>query len=362
MIESTPVLRPNEPRPNEPADLPASAASDEAAFTTLTQRHRRELLVHCYRMLGSLHDAEDAVQESLLRAWRYRHSVEASAPLRAWLYRVATNVCLDVVARDDRRRALVEKAAAGELRGGAAGLDQVTWLKPLPDALVEPAAPREGEPESALLTRETIELSFLAVIQLLTPQQRATLILRDVLGWSAKETAELLEVSVTAVNGALQRARATLREYFPSRRPEWPAGVDASTAERHLLARYVAAAEEANLTELESLIRKDATCRMPPQPEVWVGREAMVRAWVESGFGSESFGRLRCVTTRANRQPAVACWVRGAGDADWQALAVDVLRIEDGRVAEIVTFGPDVFASFGLPATLADEESLGDNA
>ena len=130
--------------PNEPADLPASAAPDEAAFTALDAAAPGELLVHCYRMLGSLHDAEDAVQESLLRAWRYRHSVEASAPLRAWLYRVATNVCLDVVARDDRRRALVEKAATGELRGGAAGLDQVTWLEPLPDALVEPAAPREA--------------------------------------------------------------------------------------------------------------------------------------------------------------------------------------------------------------------------
>lgn len=354
MIESTLMAR-----PDQTDDLPANAAPDEVAFTALAQRHRRELLVHCYRMLGSLHDAEDAVQESLLRGWRYRRSVEASAPLRSWLYRVATNVCLDVIARDERRRALVDKAAAGELPGGVAGLDQVTWLEPLPDALVEPAARREGEPESVLLTRETIELSFLAVIQLLTPQQRAALILRDVLGWSAKETAELLEVSLAAVNGALQRARATLRERFPSRRPEWPAGVDASAAERHLLARYVAAAEEVNLSELESLIREDASFRMPPVPGVWVGRDAMIREWVNGGFGSESFGRLRCATTRANSQPAVAAWVRRAGDADWRALAIDVLRIEDGRVAEIVTFGPDVFASFGLPATLADGEVAG---
>lgn len=349
MIESTRMTH-----PDEHDELPASAAPDEAAFTTLAQRHRRELLVHCYRMLGSLHDAEDAVQESLLRAWRYRDSVEASAPLRSWLYRVATNVCLDVAGRDARRRALVEKAAAGELHGDAAELDQVTWLEPLPDALLEPAAPRAGEPESALLTRETIELSFLTVIQLLTPQQRAALILRDVLGWSAKETAELLEISVAAANSALQRARATLRERFPSRRPEWPAGVDASAAERELLERYVAAAEAANLAGLESLIREDASFRMPPQPGVWVGRDTIIREWVDGGFGSESFGRLRCVITRANGQPAVAAYGRRDGDAEWQAMAMDVLRIEDGRIAEIVTFGPDVFASFGLPATLAD--------
>lgn len=349
MTESTFMARPDQI--DEP---PARAAPDEAAFTTLAQRHRRELLVHCYRMLGSPHDAEDAVQESLLRAWRYRDTVEASAPLRPWLYRVATNVCLDVIARDERRRALALKVSTGELQGDAAELDQVTWLEPLPDALLEPAAPRGGEPDSALLTRETIELSFLAVIQLLTPQQRAALILRDLLGWSAKETAELLEVTVAAANSALQRARATLRQRFPSRRPVWPAGVDASTAERELLERYVAAAEEANVAVIASLIREDATFRMPPQPGVWVGRDAMIREWVDAGFGSESFGRMRCAITRANGQPAVAAWIRRDGDAGWQALAIDVLRIEDGQIAEVFTFGPHLFPSFGLPAMLTD--------
>jgi RNA polymerase sigma-70 factor (ECF subfamily) len=342
------------PRPDDPAEPPANAAPDEVAFTALAQRHRRELLVHCYRMLGSLHDAEDAVQESLLRAWRYRETVEANAPLRSWLYRVATNVCLDVIARDERRRALASKVSAGELQVDAAELDQVTWLEPLPDALLEPVAPRDGEPESALLTRETIELSFLTVIQLLTPQQRAALILRDLLGWSAKETAELLEVTVAAANSALQRARATLRERFPSRRPAWPAGVDASAAERELLERYVAAAEEANVAAIAALIREDATFRMPPVPGVWVGRDAVIREWVDSGFGSESFGQMRCRITRANGQPAVAAWIRRDGDPGWGAAAIDVLRIEEGRIAEIVTFGAEVFPSFGLPAMLPD--------
>ena len=145
-----------------------------------------------------------------------------------------------------------------------------------------------------------------------------------------------------------------MRERFPSHRRQWPAGVDASAAERDLVERYVAAAEAANVAGLESLIREDATLRMPPVPGVWVGRDTIIREWVDSGFGSESFGRLRCVITRANGQPAVAAWVRHAGDADWQALAMDVLRIADGQILEIVTFGPDVFAGFGLPATLAD--------
>jgi len=185
------------------------------------------------------------------------------------------------------------------------------------------------------------------VIQLLTPQQRAALILRDLLGWSAKETAELLEVTVAAANSALQRARATLRQRFPSRRPAWPAGVDASAAERALLERYVAAAEEANVAVIASLIREDATFRMPPQPGVRVGRDAMIREWVDAGFGTESFGRMRCAITRANGQPAVAAWIRRDGDARWEALAIDVLRIEDGQIAEAFTFGPHLFLRSG---------------
>ena len=191
----------------------AVRAGDEAAFNALAERHRRELLVHCYRMLGSLQDAEDAVQDALLRAWRYRESLKDGAPLRPWLYRVATNACFDAIARDPRRSALAAKSSADA--PGAPGPAEVAWLQPFPDALLEPTAPRDSEPEAVVLTRETIEIAFLTVIQLLTPQQRAALILRDVLGWSAKETAELLEVSVAAANSALQRARATLRTRCP---------------------------------------------------------------------------------------------------------------------------------------------------
>jgi RNA polymerase sigma-70 factor (ECF subfamily) len=337
----------------------AVRAGDESAFTALAERHRRELLVHCYRMLGSFQDAEDAVQDTLLRAWRYRESLKDGAPLRPWLYRVATNCCFDLIARDPRRSALAAQAASDAPGCAALGPAEVAWLQPFPDARLEPPAPRGSEPEAVVLTRETIELAFLTVIQLLTPQQRAALILRDVLGWSAQETAELLETSVAAANSALQRARASLRTRLPKPKPEWPSGVDATAAERELLQKYVAACEQPDLAGFTSLIREDAVMRMPPQPEITVGREAILRLMVDSGFGTEEFGRLRCMTTRANRQPAVSCYVLAKGDTTYRAMAVDVLRIEEGMISEIVTFGPEVFGSLGLPTSLEAQQGAG---
>ena len=200
--------------------------------------------------------------------------------------------------------------------------------------------------------RETIEIAFLTVIQLLTPQQRAALILCDVLDWSAKDAADLLDLSVPAVNSALQRARVRLRERLPSRKPPWPATVDASAAERDLLKKYVEASESADFRAFASIIREDATFRMPPQPGVAEGREAMFKLWVEGGFGSERFGRLHCVVTHANLQPAVAAYVCRPGDSIWRAMALDVLRIEDGLITEIVVFMPENFPAFGLPMVM----------
>ena len=330
----------------------AIRAGDEEAFNQLAARHRRELLIHCYRLLGSLDDAEDAVQDTLLRAWRYRESVKEGAPLRPWLYRVATNVCLDAISQDERRSVLARKSADG----AQSSTDEVTWLQPIPDSVIEPISAPDTDPEAIALSRETIELAFLTVIQLLTAQQRAALILCDVLGWSAKEAGTLLEVSTAAVNSALQRARETLQRRLPSRRPEWPPGEDPSVAERELLKKYVDASEKADLRALTSIIRNDAIFRMPPQPGTVVGPEAMFRLWVEGGFGSESFGRLRCVLTRANLQPAVAAYVLGPRDTAWRALALDVLRIEEGVIAEIVTFPGHVFPRFGLPLTMVVQE------
>src|SRR5215472_16477855 len=316
-------------------------------FPSTVERYRHELLVHCYRMLGSLPDAEDAVQETLLRAWRYRDSVKEGAPLRPWLYRVATNACLDAIARDERRAVLAARAAADD--GWAGRPDDVVWLQPIPDSVLDPPTPPEKTPEAMTLKRETIEIAFLTVIQLLTPKQRAALILCDVLDWSAKDAADLLDLSVSAVNSALQRARAWLRERLPSRKPARPADTDASAAERDLLKKYVEASEAADFRAFETIIREHATFRMPPEPGVAEGREAMFKLWVEGGFGSERFGRLRCVVTHANLQPAVAAYVCRPGDSTWHALALEVLRIEDGLITEIVVFMADNFPAFGLP-------------
>jgi RNA polymerase sigma-70 factor (ECF subfamily) len=329
----------------EEAAAAAAAArrGDEAAFGALAERYRPELQVHCYRMVGSLEDAEDLVQETFLRAWRRRRTFAGRSTFRAWLYGIATNASLDEVARK-RRRA---HAPPGE--GVPA---EVSWLRPYPDRLLEAVAPSEDEPDRAIVSKETIELAFLVAIQHLPPTQRAVLIVRDVLGWSAKETAALLETSVPAVNSALQRARATMRTRLPQRRAEWAPGADPDDAERALLARYMEATERDDLEGLAATLSEDARFTMPPTPGVWVGRDAMIASWVEGGFGSESFGHIRCLATRANLQPAVANYLRRPGAPDHRPMALDVLRIADGLVVDIVTFPADAFPAFGLPGAL----------
>jgi RNA polymerase sigma-70 factor, ECF subfamily len=316
----------------------AARAGDESAFAALVEPHRRELQVHCYRMLGSLEDSEDLVQETFLRAWRARDSFEGRSSVRAWLYRIATNACLDAL---ERRPRTPTQAPA-----------DVPWLQPYPDRLLDGVAPTDDEPDAVVVAKETIELAFLVAIQHLPPRQRAVLILRDVLGWSAKETAGLLEGSVAAVNSALQRARAALKEHLPEQRSEWAAGSEPSEEERALLQRYMDASERGDDVAMAALLREDARFTMPPEPFLVVGREEIVASWVEGGFGSDSFGHFRCVLTRANMQPAVAFYLRRAGDSEYRAFAVDVLRIENGEIAEVTAFGADVFPAFGLSPTL----------
>src|SRR3954453_1110186 len=237
----------------------------EAEFAALAERHRRELHVHCYRMLGSFEEAEDLVQETLLRAWRGRDALERDDWFRAWLYKIATNACLDAIKRDNRR-----VPSLGSIR-------DLPWLQPYPDRLLEEAeaAPPEEEPAAATIGRETIELRFLAVIQLLPPRQRAVLILRDVLDWPASEVAELLDLGVAAVNSALQRARETMRKSLPQdRREDWRSpAVQAS--ERELLARFIDAHERGDADAALTAITDDIRITMPPQPMVYDGREAM---------------------------------------------------------------------------------------
>jgi len=237
----------------------------EAAFGALVQRYRHELQVHCYRMLGSLTDAEDHVQETLLRAWRSRSSFAGRSTVRAWLYRIATNACLDTLRTHPERVIPIGDAASPPP-------SEIPWLQPYPDVLLDRAAPRRDEPDALVVARETIELAYLAAIQLLPPNQRAVLILRDVLDWSAAETAALLDTSVASVTSALQRARATLKGNRPPEPATWTPSTVPSADERALLQRYMDAHARADAQALVAMMREDIRLTMPPQPILYAGR------------------------------------------------------------------------------------------
>jgi RNA polymerase sigma-70 factor (ECF subfamily) len=324
--------------------------SDESEFAGLVERHRGELRVHCYRMLGSLEDSEDLVQETFLRAWRKRGSFSSDgrSSFRAWLYRIATNACLDVLRSRPRRVMPPEVAEAGDPAVPPSPPADLPWLQPYPDRLLESVAPAEDEPGAVVVARETLELAFIAAIQHLPPRQRAVLILRDVLGWSAKDTGALLQASVEAVNSALQRARATLRDRLGERRTEWARPAQTRAEERELLRRFLDAHERADVDALAELLREDARLTMPPHPTWYAGRDAILTA-SQGGF-DPAFGQLRSVAVGANLQPAAAHYLRRPGESEFRPLALDVLRVDGGRIAEITSFVfPELFAAFGLP-------------
>jgi RNA polymerase sigma-70 factor (ECF subfamily) len=332
----------------------AARAGDEAAFGALAERYRRELQVHCYRMLGSFEDSEDLVQETFLRAWRRRETFEGRSTFRAWLYRIATNACLDFLERHPRHPIARLAPPGGEPQAPALRPPEIRWLQPYPDHLLEPAAPSDAEPDAAVVAKETIELAFLAAIQHLPPRQRAVLILRDVLGWPADETAALLEVSVAAVKSALQRARPALKEHLPEQRLDWAPSTTPTAEERTLLQRYMAAHEHADMDALAELLREDALLTMPPHDMWFVGR-APIMAFTAEVFDSASpmyHGHWRSLPTSANRQPAAAHYVRRPGDTTYRPQVLDVLRIEGGMIVEVTAFVPELFPAFGLPPTL----------
>jgi RNA polymerase sigma-70 factor (TIGR02960 family) len=314
-----------------------TAVLDEPEFSGVAQRHRRELHVHCYRMLASFDEAEDAVQETYLRAWRNRETFDG-AMVRAWLYRIATNVCLDMIRAKSRR--------VPELQSFA----EVSWLQPYPDRLLDEVASGDDEPDAVAVARETIELAFLAALQVLPARQRAALLLRDVLGMPAAETAALLETSVPAANSALQRARATMQEHLPSHRLDWSAR-EPSAEERALLERFIDAHERCDAAAAVAIASEDLRVTMPPYPYLFDGL-AEVAALMERAFGPERDGDWRLVPTMANRMPTAASYLRRPGDTEFRAFKFDVLRIEDGALVEITTFGPELFPAFGLPPTL----------
>ncbi|HET6285195.1 MAG TPA: RNA polymerase subunit sigma-70 [Amycolatopsis sp.] len=314
--------------------ITAAKAGDETAFAALTGRHRRELHVHCYRMLGSFDEAEDVVQEALLNAWRGLDTFDGGN-FRAWLYRIATNACLDAIRKSERR--------VSSLRSFA----EVPWIQPYPDRLLDEIAPPEAEPDALAVARETIELAFLAALQLLPPQQRAVLILRDVLGWRAAETATLLDLSVPAANSALHRGRATLRERLPQRRGEWSAATP-SEEERALVRRLVDAHDSGDFGTLGSLVRDDVRVTMPPEPHCYIGLEHLAR----HGRIAEEMGEWRAVAVDANRMPAFASYLRRPGDTGFRAFKLDLVRVVEGKAAEFTTFDSHLFPAFGLSAAL----------
>ena len=320
-------------------DAVTAPAGGESAFADLAQRHRRELHVHCYRMLASFDDAEDAVQETFLRAWRARESFDDGSGFRAWLYRIATNVCLDVLRRKSRRVTKLHSFA------------EVPWMQPYPDELLDEVAPSDEQPDAVVVERETIELAFLAALQVLPPRQRAALIARDVLGWPAVETASLLETSVPAANSALQRARVTMQAHLPARRAEWSAGTP-SDEERELLGRFIDAHERNDAAAALAIASEDLRISMPPDMMVFDGLD-VIAPFLERAFAEETRdGDWRLVPTWANRMPTAASYLRRPGDSEFRAFKFDVLRIEDGAIAEITTFGKALFPAFGLPPTL----------
>ena len=338
-------------RADEGTVVAAARAGDELAFTQLAERCRRELQVHCYRMLGSFDDSEDLVQETFLRAWRKRASFQGNSTFRAWLYRIATNACLDHLDRHPRTPAALP-SGGGAAAGGRVTATEVPWLQPYPDRLLEPAAPSEAEPDAEVVATETIELAYTAAIQHLPPRQRAVLILRDVLGWTANETAKLLETTPASVNSALQRARATLKLHLPDRRLDWAPDADPSGEERAVLQRYMAATRSGDLVALAELLREDARFTMPPTLTRYYGRAAIIAGWLPALVGPDAITDIRHLVTGANRCPAVATYVRQQGAAEYLPIGLHVLRTEGSEVVEVTAFLADTFPSLGLPMSL----------
>jgi RNA polymerase sigma-70 factor, ECF subfamily len=323
----------------------AAAPSRHKAVAELEQ-YRRELTGYCYRMLGSAFEAEDAVQETLLRAWRGLDRFEGRAALRSWLYRIATNVCLDMLSSRERRARPMDFGPAREpVVGSLNTLPEVTWIEPVPDTLVAD----EGDPAEVAVARETIRLAFVAALQHLPPRQRAVLILCEVLRWQASEVAELLETSVASVNSALQRARATL-EARDLGSTDQPATVD--DEQRELLARYVDAFERYDMDALTSLIHEDATQSMPPY-DMWLrGRDDIFAWWLGPGIGCR--GSRVIPTVGANCSPAFGQYKPSESGSGFDPWALQVLEIEDRRIVELTFFlGTErFFPLFGLPPRL----------
>jgi RNA polymerase sigma-70 factor (ECF subfamily) len=337
-------------RQAEAALVRRARLGDEDAFARLVEPHRAELHLHCYRLTGSLTDADDMLQETLLRAWRRIETFEGRAPFRIWLYRVATTTCLNELATRGRRRSLF---GLEEWSGGPPLLSEVEHIQPYPDHLLD----ESGDPAARLATKESVALALVAAIQLLPPRQRAVLLLRDVLMWSAREVADSIECSVASVNSALQRARDKLKGHFERAAPESLEGSVTDIAQKRTVARFIDAWERADFDALASLLKEDAELAMPPEPQWFRGRGSIVNFFSTVPAGGD-LEQIRLVLVGANRQPAVAAYLADPANGGHQFYGVMVLTIEGDEIAAITGFqDPGLSEYFGLPAWLsADRE------
>ena len=343
--------------PFEERLIAAARAGDHEAFSRLTAPYYRELHVHCYRMVGSFHDAEDLVQETFLRAWRSLDTFRGRAQFRAWLYKIATNQCLKEIERRPSRALPRDFGPpADPTLTPSPPVAEIVRLEPYPDVHLGEVSGSAPDPEALYTFRESIELAFLAAIQVLPPRQRAVLILRDVLGWRAAEAATLLESSEASVNSALQRARATLAQRFRRTDPE-SLSQASEPAERSLLARYIRAWEEGDMNALATLLKEDAVLTMPPAPTWFQGRKAIADFFHYLCF-SEERKRFRVLPTRTNGQPACAAYEWDDGAGHYRFSGIMVLRLDDDLVGEVLGFGDrDLFASFRLPEVLGTDRA-----
>ncbi len=329
-------------------ELSAARAGDAQAFSNLTEPFRHELQVHCYRMLGSLHDAEDMVQETMMRAWRRLETFEERAPLRAWLYRIATNACLDTIA--SRKRRLLPPARHAPADPGQPFQPPTAdpeWLEPLPEGML---ADTSANPEARYSEQESITLAFLTALQLLPPRQRAVLLMRDVLGWRTSEVAELLDLSASSVNSALYRARRKLdKDYqIETRLNEEP-----DDATQHLLTRYMNAWETADIGGLMALFREEASFVMPPSPSWYQGRSAIAQLFEHELFVGEARGRWRLQSVRGNGLPGFATYRIDPDNESYVPATLQLLSIAEGAISNVTAFfDPRVFEYFDLPGTI----------
>ncbi|MFC7274563.1 RNA polymerase subunit sigma-70 [Paractinoplanes rhizophilus] len=326
---------------DQAAFIAAVRADDAARFALLTERHRRELQVHCYRMLANYEDAQDMTQETFLRAWNKRESFRGHAALRTWLYRIATNACLDLLRKRNDRTPVPSELPDPD--------SEVPYLQPYPDRMLP------ADPQESVVARETIELAFIVAVQHLPPRQRAVLILRDILGWPASEAADALGLTVASVTSALQRARVTMREQLPGRRLDWrsPATHELSEDERGAVRSYIETHERNDLDALASLLRDDLRFAMLPDPgTVTTTAKDAVDGWLSGGLFQPGHDDWRGIATTVNRMPAAVLYVRTPGDPEYRLFAVAALHIVDGKIAELTGFDAADKPWLDLPPTL----------